>query len=430
MRKGADILATSNVVAVIGAGAAGMMAAAAAAGAGASVTVFERNRMAGKKILVSGKGRCNFTRDCSADELVEGFGPRGKFLYSALSSFGPAQMCALMEDLGVPHKVERGRRVFPASDRASDVRDALYSRAERSGAHFVFDRRIARIAVESGAVAGVIDTRGALFRADAVILATGGASYPATGSTGDGYALARQAGHSVTEPMPALVPMETVEEWPRSLAGLALRNVEVTLLDGGRTCGREFGEMLFTHYGVGGPIILTLSRVVCRAQRSRRGAKPGRFALSIDLKPALDEATLDRRIQRDLAAMSRKQLRNSLDMLLPKALVPVIIELAQVEETTPANQVTAAQRAALVGVLRHLCLTVQRPRPLEEAIVTSGGVELGEVDPRTMQSRLTRGLFFAGEVLDVDGPTGGYNLQAAFSTGHLAGVFAAGQRRG
>jgi hypothetical protein len=188
--------------------------------------------------------------------------------------------------------------------------------------------------------------------------------------------------------------------------------------------------MLFTHYGVGGPIILTLSRVVCRAQRSRRGAKPGRFALSIDLKPALDEATLDRRIQRDLAAMSRKQLRNSLDMLLPKALVPVIIELAQVEETTPANQVTAAQRAALVGVLRHLCLTVQRPRPLEEAIVTSGGVELGEVDPRTMQSRLTRGLFFAGEVLDVDGPTGGYNLQAAFSTGHLAGVFAAGQRRG
>ncbi|HON42108.1 MAG TPA: NAD(P)/FAD-dependent oxidoreductase [Bacillota bacterium] len=420
----------SNVVAVIGAGAAGMMAAGAAAGAGASVTVYERNTVAGKKILVSGKGRCNFTRDCSAQELVEGFGPRGKFLYSALSSFGPAQMCALMENLGVPYKVERGRRVFPASDRASDVRDALYMRAAESGARFVLGRRVSRLAFEGGAVVGVIDTRDAIFRADAVVVATGGASYPATGSTGDGYALARQVGHSVNEPMPALVPMETVEEWPRPLAGLALRNVEVTLYDRGRTRGREFGEMLFTHYGVGGPIILTLSRDVCQAQRSRREVEPGRFTLGIDLKPALAEATLDRRIQRDLAAMSRKQLNNALDMLLPKALIPAVIRFAEVDETTPANQVTAAQRAALVGALKDLRLTVLRPRPLEEAIVTSGGVELSEVDPRTMQSRLAPGLFFAGEVLDVDGPTGGYNLQAAFSTGYLAGISAARQRRG
>ncbi|MGI6130660.1 MAG: NAD(P)/FAD-dependent oxidoreductase [Bacillota bacterium] len=423
-------MATANVVAVIGAGAAGMMAAAAAAGTGAIVTVYERNRMAGKKILVSGKGRCNFTNDCSVQELVEGFGPRGRFLYSALSSFGPAQMCALMENLGVAYKIERGRRVFPASDRASDVRDALYNRAVGSGARFMFGRRIARLALEGGSVVGVIDTRGASFCADAVICASGGASYPATGSTGDGYALARQAGHSVNEPMPALVPMETVEEWPRSLAGLALRNVEVTLLDGDRASASEFGEMLFTHYGVGGPIILTLSRAVCRAQRSRREVRPGRFILSIDLKPALSEASLDRRVQRDLAAMSRKQLKNSLDMLLPKALIPAIIEFAEVDETTPANQVTAAQRAALVGALKQLRLTVLGPRPLEEAIVTSGGVELGQVDPRTMESKLAPGLFFAGEVLDIDGPTGGYNLQAAFSTGRLAGVSAARQRRG
>ena len=416
-------------MAVIGAGAAGLMAAVAAAGAGASVTVYERNAMAGKKILVSGKGRCNFTRDCSVQELVEGFAPRGRFLYSALSSFGPAQMCSLMENLGVPYKIERGRRVFPASDRASDVRDALYNRAVSSGARFVLGRRIARLAMEGGSVVGIIDARGALFRADAVICATGGASYPATGSTGDGYALALQAGHSVNEPMPALVPMETVEKWPRALAGLSLRNVEAILFDGDRMTGRDFGEMLFTHFGVGGPIILTLSRAVCQAQRSCRRAEPGRFTLSIDLKPALDEATLDRRVQRDLAAMSRKQLRNSLD-LLSKALIPAIIEFAEVDETTPANQITAAQRAAVVGALKQLRLTVLKPRPLEEAIVTSGGVELRQVDPRTMESKLAPGLFFAGEVLDVDGPTGGYNLQAAFSTGRLAGVSAARQRRG
>ena len=414
---------------MIGAGAAGLMAAAAAADAGANVTVYERNEMAGKKILVSGKGRCNFTRDCSPQELVEGFGRHGRFLYSALSSLGPAHMCALMESLGVPYKIERGRRVFPTSDRASDVRDALYDRAVGSGARFAFSRRIARLAVEGRSVVGVVDTRGAVFRADAVICASGGASYPATGSTGDGYAFARQAGHSVNEPIPALVPIETVEEWPRPLAGLALRNVEVTLLDGGRTRGREFGEMLFTHYGVGGPIILTLSRAVCQAQRSRREAEPGRFTLSIDLKPALSEETLNRRIQRDLAVMSRKQLKNSLDMMLPKALIPAVIHFAEVDETTPANQVTAAERAALVGALKRLRLAVLGPRPLEEAIVTCGGVELSEVDPRTMESKLMRGLFFAGEVLDVDGPTGGYNLQAAFSTGHLAGISAAGQRR-
>lgn len=423
-------MATASVVAVIGAGAAGMMAAAAAAGAGASVAVFERNKVAGKKILVSGKGRCNFTRDCSAQELVEGFGRRGRFLYSALSSFGPAQMCALMESLDVPYKVERGKRVFPESDRASDVRDALYSHASRSGARFMFGQRIAGLAIERGAISGVVDTHGTLFRADAVILAAGGASYPATGSTGDGYFLARQAGHSVNEPMPALVPMETVEQWPRSLAGLALRNVEVTLYDGGRPMGQEFGEMMFTHYGVGGPIILTLSRVVCQAQRARREVEPNRFTLSIDLKPALDEATLDRRVQRDLAAMSKKQLKNSLDMLLPKALIPAVIHHAEADEARLASQVTAAERAALVGALKHLGLTVLRARPLEEAIVTSGGVELSEVDPRTMESKLTPGLLFAGEVLDVDGPTGGYNLQAAFSTGYLAGISAAGQRRG
>lgn len=415
---------------MIGAGAAGLMAAAAAASAGANVTVYERNRVAGQKILVSGKGRCNFTRDCSVQELVEGFAPRGAFLYSALSSFGPAQMCSLMDNLGVPYKIERGRRVFPASDRAHDVRDALYNRALSSGARFAFGRRIARLATEGEAIAGVIDTRGAQEDANAVIIATGGASYPGTGSTGDGYALAVQAGHGVHEPMPALVPIETVDTWPRALAGLSLRNVEVALFDAEREMSREFGEMLFTHFGVSGPIILTLSRAVCQAARSCRRVQPGRFSLSIDLKPALDLATLDRRVQRDLVAMSRKQLKNSLDLLLPRALVPMVIGLAGVDGSTPANQVTTAHRAALVGALKQLRMTVRRPRPLEEAIVTSGGVELRQVDPRTMESKLVSGLFFAGEVLDVDGPTGGYNLQAAFSTGHLAGVSAAGRRQG
>lgn len=421
---------TADVVAVIGAGAAGMMAAAAAAGAGANVVVYERNRVPGKKILISGKGRCNFTRDCSVQELVEGFAPRGAFLYSALSSFGPDQVRGLLESLDVPYKVERGKRVFPASDRALDVRDALYNHAVSSGARFAFGRRIAQLETRHGAVTGVIDTRGARSDASAAIVATGGASYPATGSTGDGYTLALRVGHLVHQPMPALVPMETVEEWPRTLAGLSLRNVEATLVHGTQEMSREFGEMLFTHFGVSGPIILTLSRAVCQAARSCQHMEPGRYTICIDLKPALDRATLNRRVQRDLAAMSRKQLKNSLDWLLPKALVPVVINLAAVDGATPANQVTMAQRAALVEVLKQLRMTVARPRGLEEAIVTSGGVELREVDPRTMESKLVSGLFFAGEVLDIDGPTGGYNLQAAFSTGHLAGASAAERRQG
>ncbi len=257
----------------------------------------------------------------------------------------------------------------------------------------------------------------------------GGISYPGTGSTGDGYVLAAQAGHTIVRPLPALVPMETVEDWPGAIAGLNLRNVELTLYDGGRRIGQEFGEMLFTHFGVSGPLVLSLSRAVCRSLRESETLTEGRFTLSIDLKPALDEATLIRRIQRDLVASSKKQLRNSLGMLLPKSIIPVVISLAKVDETTPANQITSGQRLALVTAIKQMPLTVLRTRPAEEAIVTSGGVELREVDPRTMESKLLPGLYFAGEALDIDAPTGGYNLQAAFSTGRLAGLSAAGARR-
>lgn len=412
-------------IAVIGAGAAGLMAAAAAGSSGADTTVYERNDMAGKKLLIAGKGRCNFTRDCSVQELVEGFEPNGKFLYSALSAFGPTRLCELMVSLGVDYKVERGKRVFPVSDKASDVRDALLKHALEAGASFAFGRRIARISVDSGRVTGVVDNAGRPIPYDRVICATGGASYPGTGSTGDGYTMAEQVGHTVSKLFPALVPMETLEPWSRSLAGLALRNVELTLMDSGCKVGQEFGEMLFTHTGVSGPIVLSLSRKVCQAVRHDGVFPPGRFVLSLDLKPALDEPTLTSRVQRDLVAMSKKQLRNSLDRLMPKALVEHVIREAKVDETTPANQVTVEQRAALVSVLKGMKITVARTRPLEEAIITSGGVSTVEVDPRTMESRKVHGLFFAGEVLDIDAPTGGYNLQAAFATGRLAGLCAA-----
>jgi predicted Rossmann fold flavoprotein len=417
-------------VAIIGAGASGLMAAQAAARAGASTVVYERNQMAGKKLLIAGKGRCNFTNDCSVEKVVEAFGSNGRFLYSAVSMFGPKDMCALMKNLGVGYKVERGRRVFPVSDRASDVRDALLAFALSAGAHVTTGTRITSLVLQSGAVAGVRDASGHVHSADAVIVATGGASYPATGSTGDGYRLAQSAGHSVIPPLPALVPIETVEEWPKALAGLTLRNVELSLSDQGRLVGQEFGEMLFTHFGVSGPIVLTLSRQVCTSLRSSPILTPGRFRLSIDLKPALDEPTLARRIQRDLVRGSRKHLGNSFGELLPRALIPVVIAHSEVDPATPANQVTREQRDALVRTLKSLPLSVARTRPLDEAIVTSGGVDLDEVDPRTMESRLVRGLFFAGEVLDLDAVTGGYNLQAAFSTGRLAGLSAArGARR-
>lgn len=416
-------------VAIIGAGASGLMAAAAAAGAGADVVVYERNRIPGKKLLISGKGRCNITNDSPVADIVEAFGPGGRFLYSAMSDFGPEELQALLLSLGVECKVERGKRVFPVSDSAADVQNALYRHATNQGARFAFGRQITGLAVADGKVKGVIDSGGNNSWADAVIIATGGISYPGTGSTGDGYRIAAEAGHTIVQPLPALVPMETVEDWPGSVAGLSLRNVELSLYDRGRRIGREFGEMLFTHFGVSGPIVLSLSRAVCRSLRESEAIESGRFTLSIDLKPALDEATLHRRIQRDLVAASKKQLKNSLGMLLPHSIIPVVISLAQVDETIPANQITAAQRSALVETLKRMPLTVLKTRPIEEAIVTSGGIALREVDPRTLESKLLPGLYFCGEVLDIDAPTGGYNLQAAFSTGRLAGMSAAMSRR-
>jgi len=415
-------------VAVVGAGAAGLMAAAAAASAGADVTLYERNAMAGKKLLIAGKGRCNFTRDCAIDELVDGFAPHGKFLYSALSGFGPEATCGLMQSLGVDYKVERGKRVFPKSDRAADVRDALLANAAQSGAKLAFGHRIVRIGVLDGAVTSVADSSGASHSADSVVVTTGGASYPGTGSTGDGYAMAASLGHTVSRLLPALVPLETVEDWPRSLMGLSLRNVMLTLDDGGRDLASEFGEMLFTHFGVGGPIVLTLSRKICTTLRDGGSTHPGRFSLRLDLKPALDEPTLSARIRRDLSAGSRRQLKNTLDALMPKALVEHVIRESGVDGITPANQVTVEQRSALVSALKGMRMGVARTRPLEEAIVTSGGVSTREVQPGTMESKLVKGLYFAGEVLDLDGPTGGYNLQAAFATGRLAGLSAAGGR--
>lgn len=406
-------------VIIVGGGAAGMMAAGRAGAWGARTVLLEKNRNLGKKLLITGKGRCNVTNSGDINKFIANYAGNGQFLYSAFNRFFNDDLMEFFRERGVFLKEERGGRVFPESDKASDIVQGLVAYLHENNVEILCETEVLGLDIKGGEVLGVKTSRGAM-EASRIIIATGGKSYPGTGSTGDGFRWAREAGHTLVPPRPALVPLNTREEWVKELQGLALKNVEATLYKGGQILGKEFGEMLFTHFGVSGPIILTLSRQVT-------GQKPGSCTLKINLKPALDEETLDRRLQKDFLKFSRRQLKNSLQELLPVSLIPVVINLSGVSGEKYVNQITQKERHMILKVLTGLELTILGTRPLAEAIVTAGGVSLKEINPKTMESKLIRGLYFAGEVLDIDGLTGGYNLQAAFSTGYIAGESAARQ---
>lgn len=396
------------------------MAAGRASECGARVVLLERGPKTGRKLRICGKGRANVTNTADLQEFIKAFGDNGKFLYGAFSRFFSSHLMLLLQRLGVETKIERGGRVFPVSDDADDVADALERWCRDSGVEIRRGERVEGVEVAER-VEGVRIGKGVV-RADAVILATGGITYPATGSTGDGYAIAAALGHRVIEPRPALTAMNTEEKWVRELAGLTLKNVEARLVvigdDGKRTrIGKQFGEMLFTHFGVSGPIILTLSR------KALDHLTEGKLELSINLKPALSDEQLTQRFIRDFTAT--KHFRNYLPELLPRTLIPVYGQLTGIPSDIPLNQITAPQRKRMIELLHDLKLTITGLRPPEEAIVTAGGVDIKEIDPRTMEAKRVKGLYFVGELIDIDATTGGYNLQAAFSTGWVAGESAA-----
>ncbi len=407
---------------VVGGGAAGLMAAITAARHGASVTLSERNEKVGRKLYITGKGRCNVTNDCTAAETLQNLPQGGKFLYSAMNRFPPEETKRFFTELGVPLKTERGNRVFPASDRAADIIDALFFEAKRLGVDIVRSRAEALL-LEEGAVTGVRCEDGRELPAGQVIVATGGCSYPGTGSTGDGYRLARQAGHTVTPVRGSLVPLVERGDTCARMHGLPLKNVAILVKTQKRTTVyRDFGELLFTHFGLSGPMILSASAHL-------RDFDKNEFSVIIDMKPALEERTLDERILRDFGENRNRSLQNSLGGLLPRLMIPVVIERTGIPPETKIHDITKAQRRALLEQLKGFRVDISGPRPVEDAIVTSGGVRLSEVNPSTMASKRAKGLYFAGEVLDVDGYTGGFNLQVAWATGYAAGLAAAEQAK-
>jgi len=395
-----------------------MMAAGRAAECGAAVLLLEKTPRLGNKLRLTGKGRCNLTNQADLSEFISHFGDSGHFLYSVFSRFFVQDLLSFFEQRGVPTVVERGGRVFPVSDDARQVAAALEGYLLAGGVQIRYRCAVEGLLVEGGRIWGV-QAAGSTIRGAAVILATGGASYPRTGSDGQGYGLAAEIGHHIVPIRPALVPLLTAEVWPRQLKGLTLHNVQATLLFNGRPIGREFGEMLFTHFGVSGPIVLTLSG------RAVDVLEKGRVSLSIDLKPGLAAEELDQRLRRELAAHGRKQLCNMLVELLPNKMVGVFVSLLGIPADKPCHQISHAERRSIVTLMQDLQVTVTGSRPIAEAIVTAGGIDTREIDPRSMESRRIRGLFFCGELIDLDGDTGGYNLQAAFSTGFVAGESAA-----
>lgn len=417
----------SEQVVVIGGGAAGLMAAGQAAAASAPVLLLERTARLGTKLRITGKGRCNLTNTAEMDDFLEHFrfpDPEGDahlYLRNAFARFFAPDLVAFFQDLGVETNVERGGRVFPSSNNAHQVAEALARFAREQGVEIRTLSRVEKLWLEDGGLRGVILQDGERIAAGAAIVATGGASYPKTGSTGDGYRLAEQAGHRVLPIRPALVPLVLAGTEPRAMAGLSLRNVEVRLLLDGQEVARDFGEMLFTHYGVSGPIILSLSGPA--VQRLGRG----RLQMSINLKPALGAEKLDARLRRDIDQFGKRSYRNLLKELLPLKMIDVFVARSGIPPAKPGHQISAEERLRVRELLHDFRLAIVGHRPLEEAIVTAGGVDTREVDPRTMASRLVQGLYFAGEVLNVQADTGGYNLQAAFSTGYVAGRAAAGR---
>lgn len=405
----------SNVI-VVGGGAAGMMAAVFAARNGQNVQLLEKNEKLGKKLFITGKGRCNITNAADIEDLFTAVISNPKFLYSGFYSFTNQQVIDFFEELGVKTKIERGERVFPVSDHSSDVIAAFSRELKLLGVSVSLHTEVRELLCEQDKVCGVLLTNGKKMKADAVIVATGGISYPSTGSTGDGYRFAKETGHRVTELLPSLVPMEVRQWYAKELQGLSLRNIEIRITDGKKKLYEEFGEMLFTHYGVTGPVILSASSVVGKTLRKKE------LTLHIDLKPALSEEQLDKRILREFDANHNKQYKNSIDSLFPAKLKPIMIELSGIEPEKKVNEITKEERQRLVHLIKDFTMTLTGLRSYNEAIITKGGVSVKEIDPGTMESKKMKGLYFVGEVLDLDAVTGGYNLQIAWSTGYLAGM--------
>lgn len=408
-------------IVVVGGGPAGLMAAGTASANGAHVTLVEKMARVGRKLSITGNGRCNLTALGGIDDLIKGFPGNGRFLYSAFNEFSNHDLVVFFNKLGLKTKVERGKAVFPLSDRAHDVVKVLSENAIRTGVDIQTSFVIQDIMIKNNRVIGLSGNKGAL-AAEAVIVATGGMSYPGTGSTGDGYTWAKLAGHKITDPRPGLVPLVIREKWIKELQGLSLKNIKASAYtDRGQPINNDRGDLLFTHYGISGPLVLSMSHDIGHYLLTKH--EP--VTIELDLKPELSGETLNVSLQECFAEYSRKKLKNALNDFLPPKIIPVIMRLSGIEAEKECHQITRSERQALLKLMKKFNLTVHGTRPLEEAIVTAGGVDVKEIYPKTMESKLVKGLFFAGEVLDVDGYTGGYNLQAAFSTGYVAGKYAA-----
>jgi len=404
-------------VLVIGGGPAGMMAAGTAASMGKRTILIEKNEKLGKKLFITGKGRCNVTNSADFDEFMKNIPENCKFFYSSYKNFSNNDLIELLGVFGLKTKVERGGRVFPVSDKSSDVIKTLEKYLNENKVEIKLNSKLMSIRQENDTVKGALLYDGQIIECSSVIVCTGGVSYPQTGSTGDGYSIARKAGHSIKELMPSLVPLVAKDQFIKDLQGLSLKNVSIKAIADGKQVYEDFGEMLFTHYGLSGPVILSASFYVSDYLRKNKEIK-----ISIDLKPALSEEELDKRIIRDFEKNINKQFKNSLDELLPQKLIPVIIVLSGIEESKEVHQITKNERRDLVKLLKGFIVTITGTRPIEEAIITSGGINLKEINPKTMESKLVKGLYFAGEVIDLDAFTGGFNLQIAFSTGYAAGL--------
>ena len=405
-------------VAVVGGGAAGMMAAVFAARNENEVYLYEKNEKLGKKLFITGKGRCNLTNTADMEELFAAVVSNPKFLYSSFYSFTNEQTIAFFEELGVKTKVERGGRVFPVSDHSSDVIRGLERELNRLGVHIVLNTEVKELLAVNGSVRGLLLASGKRTDADAVIVAAGGLSYPSTGSTGDGYRMAESCGHKITPLSPALVPMEVKEWYAKELMGLSLRNIGITITDGSKKLYQDFGEMLFTHYGVSGPVILSASSITGSRLKEKE------LTLHIDLKPALTKEQLDKRVLREFESNHNRQFKNAVAGLFPAKLLPVMVDLSGIPEEKRVNEITKGERKKFTDLIKDFTMTLTGLRSYSEAIITRGGISVKEIDPGTMDSKLIKGLFFAGEVLDPDAVTGGFNLQIAWSTGFLAGAHA------
>ena len=412
-------------VIIIGGGAAGMIAAISSARRGNKVILIEKNSILGKKMLITGKGRCNITSSLSMDEFIKNVPGNGKFLYSSFQNFTNEDIVNLLKENGLEVKTERGNRIFPVTDKAQSVVDCLTKEIKKySNIEVKLNSEVREICIKDDEVTGVRLSNGEIINASKVILATGGKSYPVTGSTGDGYNMAKKVGHTITNVTGSLVPLTADLEICQSMQGLSLRNVKIKIKDieKNKIIYEDFGEMLFTHFGVSGPMILSGSAHLLRYKQVEELLKNSRIRLSIDLKPALDVSTLDLRIRRDFEEFKNKEFKNSLEKLLPQKMIPVIIKLSKIDPFKRVNEITREERLDLVNLIKNFEITINGFRPVEEAIVTAGGVSVKEINPKTMESKIISGLYFAGEVIDVDAYTGGFNLQIAYSTGYTAGL--------